>query len=161
MYLRRSRMSDARRFVPDGGIADRCREHVARHGGADFFARRGWRAELESFVRGAGGRFESDDARAAAIRNELGEGRRRLMDMLRTTTVRHVALPWGIAGETARRAIRETGHLTAFAEQPFKSFAVRAGVDPYQLARLNGKYLTCLPGRGRRWFFTTVRSTVL
>ena len=44
----------------------------------------------------------------------------------------------------------------AFAERPLRRRAVRAGDDRYQLMRLNGKFLTCLPGRGRRWFFSTV-----
>ena len=73
------------------------------------------------------------------------------------TTVRHVALPWGIAGDVTRRALPESGHITAFAERPFRRRGVRAGDDRYGLMRLNGKFLTCLPGRGRQWFFTAVR----
>ena len=80
-----------------------------------------------------------------------------LNDKLRTTAVRHVALPWGIAGDITRRAVAETGHVIAFAERPLRSRLVRAGDDRYGLMRLNGKFLTCLPGRGgRRWFMTTV-----
>src|SRR3954454_9647384 len=48
LYVRRSRMSDARRSVADQAAADRCRRHVAANGGADFFARPGWRRELAS-----------------------------------------------------------------------------------------------------------------
>jgi hypothetical protein len=80
-----------------------------------------------------------------------------LNDKLRTTAVRHVALPWGIAGDIARRAVAETGHGIAFAERPLRKRLVRAGDDRYGLMRLNGKFLTCLPGRGgRQWFMTTV-----
>jgi hypothetical protein len=159
LYVRRSRMSDARRFLPDQSAAERCRAHVARHGGRAFFARRGWRAELEPIARAGRGRFEDDAARLAGIREELAEGRAMLNDGLRTTAVRHVALPWGIAGDITRRAVAETGHVIAFAERPLRSRLVRAGDDRYGLMRLNSKFLTCLPGRGgRQWFMTTIDS---
>ncbi len=156
LYLGRSRMSDARRFLPDDATADRCREIVARQGGRAFFDRPGWRRELERLARG-NGRFESADEQAAAISEEIDEGRARLNDGLRTTSVRHVALPWGIAGELTRRTLRNSGHLTAFAERPLQRRGVRAGDDRYGLMRLNSKFLMCLPGRGRQWFFTAVR----
>ena len=156
LYLRRSRMSDARRFLPDDATAERCRTLVARGGGAAFFDRPGWRAELERLAQG-NGRFETDEEREAAIREEIHAGRALLNDGLGATTVRHVALPWGIAGEVTRRALRDSAYLTAFAERPLRRRGVRAGDDRYELMRLNGKFLTCLPGRGRQWFFTTVR----
>ena len=43
-----------------------------------------------------------------------------LNERLSTATVRHVALPWGIAGDATRRALAETGHQLAFAERPLK-----------------------------------------
>jgi polysaccharide deacetylase len=158
LYLRRSRMSDGRRFFDDRAIADRCRAHVAANGGARFFDRPGWRRELLRLVSAGGGRFESDESRERAIRAELAEGRAMLNDRLRTTTVKHVALPWGIAGTIARRAVEATGHATAFAERPLHRRGIRAGDDRFHLMRLNGKFLTCLPGRGRQWFLTTVRA---
>jgi hypothetical protein len=160
LYQQRSRMSDARRYLPDEVKANRCRQHVARNGGAQFFDRPAWRRELHEIADAANGgaeRFETDQARAAAIRAELAEGRALLNARLGITTVRHVALPWGIAGEATRRALTETGHRLAFAERPLKRRGVRAGDDRHGLMRLNGKFLTCLPGRGRKWFFTAVR----
>jgi hypothetical protein len=156
LYLQRSRMSDARRFLPDADTAERCRGHVARNGGAAFFERSEWRNELERLASG-NGRFESDAEREAAIAEEINEGRTLLNAGLGTTTVRHLALPWGIAGDVARRAVRDSPHVTAFAERPLRRRGVRAGDDRYGLMRLNGKFLTCLPGRGRQWFFTAVR----
>ena len=156
LYFQRSRMSDARRFLPDTSTAERCRQHVARNGGARFFDRPTWRTELERLAQG-NGRFESDDEQAAGILDEINEGRALLNERLGATTVRHLALPWGIAGEVTRRALPDTGHITAFAERPLRRRGVRAGDDRYGLMRLNGKFLTCLPGRGRQWFFTAVR----
>ena len=158
LYLRRSRMSDALRFLPDEAAAGRCREHVAQRGGARFFDRPGWRQELDAIAQsGTGGRLEDEETRAAAIADEINEGRALLNDRLGTTTVRHVALPWGIAGEVTRHALPGSGHVTAFAERPLQRRGVRAGDNPYGLMRLNSKFLTCLPGRGRQWFFTAVR----
>ena len=156
LYARRSRMSDARRFHPDLAAADRCRAHVAARGGAEFFRRAGWRDELRQVTRGSAGAFESDDTRAAAVRAELAEGRAILSDRL-GVPVKHVAMPWGIAGELAVRAAEDTGHLLCFAEQPLRRRSVRAGDDRFHLMRLNGRFLTCLPGRGRETFLSTVR----
>jgi Polysaccharide deacetylase len=157
LFLRRSRMSDARRFLPDGRADHRCRELVAQAGGAAFFARPDWRAALKRAAAGSTGRYESDDERAGVIREELSRGREELNARLGVDSVKHVALPWGIAGALARRLIGETGHTTAFAERPLRRRAVRAGDDRLGLMRLNGKFVTCLPGRGQQWFFTTVR----
>jgi len=156
LYVRRSRMSDARRFVQDEAAADRCRRHVAAHGGAAFFDRPGWRRELDAIATGRGGTFETDEARATAIRDELARGRALLNEKLGTNTVAHVALPWGVSGAVTRQALEATGHITAFAERPLLRRAIRAGDDRFQLMRLSGRFLTCLPGRGRQWFLTTV-----
>jgi len=157
LHVRRSRMSDARRFIPDDVVAERCRAHVAGHGGAAFFDRADWRSELQQIASRGRGEFEPDEERRKVITRELADGRALLNDRLGTTEVKHVALPWGIAGETTRNALAATGHHTAFAERPWRRRSVRAGDDRYQLMRLSGKFLTCLPGRGRQWFFTTVR----
>jgi hypothetical protein len=150
-------MSDARRFIPDEAAADRCRAHVAAHGGRAFFDRPGWRHELEQQAQTGRGQFERDDERTTVITRELADGRTLLNDRLGTKDVKHVALPWGIAGKATREMLAATGHQTAFAERPWRRRSVRAGDDRYQLMRLNGKFLTCLPGRGRQWFFTSAR----
>jgi hypothetical protein len=157
LYLRRSRMSDARRFVADERTAEQCRAHVAAHGGAAFFRRPNWQVELQTIESSGRGRFEDNDARSAWIRDELALGRTLLNEKLGTTAVRHVALPWGIAGDITRRALPGSGYVTAFAERPLRRRGVRAGDDRYGLMRLNSKFLTCLPGRGRQWFYSAVR----
>jgi hypothetical protein len=154
LYVGRSRMSDARRFLPDAGVAERCCAHVARCGGARFFTRSGWRAELDRLARTGGSTFEDDAARIAWIEKELVEARALLQERLGTDSVRHVALPWGVAGRLARQALRATGHETAYAQQPFSRLGIGTGDDRYQLTRLNGRFLTCLPGHGRRWFLS-------
>lgn len=156
LYARRSRMSDALRFHADEDAADRCRRHVAANGDLDFFARADWRRELREVANGTRGRFETEDDRVSSIRAELAEARAILGERL-GKIVAHVAMPWGIAGAVAREAVDSTGHVLCFAEQPLRRRGVRAHGDRFHLMRLNGKFITCLPGRGRHWFFSTVR----
>jgi hypothetical protein len=158
LYGARSRMSDARRFLPDLVAASRCREHVVRNGGPGFFARAGWQRELAALAGSSAGAFEEDEARLTWIRAELVQGRALLNEKLATTTVRHVALPWGVAGDITRRVLATTGHETAYAQSPFKRLGIRVGDDRYELSRLNGRFLTCLPGRGRKWFLSAPKS---
>ncbi|HEV3141233.1 MAG TPA: polysaccharide deacetylase family protein [Vicinamibacterales bacterium] len=157
LYVRRSRMSDGRRFFADQETAERCRDHVARNGGPQFFARPDWDNDLRRVAANASGTFESDDDRRAAIRKELADGRALLNEKLRTTTVRDVALPWGIAGAETERALEETGHRLAFSQRPLQRHGIRIGDNRHRLTRLNGKYLMSLPGRGRKWFLTAAR----
>ena len=156
LYTRRSRMSDARRFHADESAADRCRQHVTAHGGTAFFQRPDWRHELRAVANGISGSFESDADRQATIRAELADGRAILSERI-GSEVRHVAMPWGISGAVARDAVEATGHELCFAEQPGRRRSVRAGDDRFHLMRLNGNFITCLPGRGRSWFFSAVR----
>lgn len=156
LYPRRSRMSDAVRFHADEAAAGRCRRHVAEHGGGAFFERADWRQALRAVANGARGRFESDAERTATIRAELADGRAILAERL-GKTVAHVAMPWGIAGDVARDAVEATGHVLCFAERPLRRRGVRAHDDRFHLMRLNGKFITCLPGRGRTWFLPTAR----
>lgn len=156
LYVRRSRMSDAVRFLPQPDVSERTRHHVDKHGGAAFFTRPGWDAELLRLLPDRQGELESDDARRRAIEEELDLCASELNAQLRTTTVRHVAMPWGIAGQVAKDALRRSVYETAYLEEMFGRQGVRPGDDRYRLMRLNGKYIQCLPGRGRKFFTSRV-----
>ena len=154
LYPVRSRLSDALRFrhpaAFDAGV-----RHVRGHGSAAFFERPDWRAGLQACVRAAGdGRFETAAERDAAIREDLGSAREILNAELHTDTVRHMCFPFSVAGAAAGRIAPEVGYETAFADRLFGARGVRASDNPYRLMRLKHPYLFCLPGRGRRWFFS-------
>ncbi len=155
LYVQRSRLSEALRYFDDEAARARCVEYVATRGAADFFARPSWQQELQRLASDARGRTETPAARAAAIVAELREGRL-LLEARLGTTVRHICLPWGIAGATTRTLLGDTGHDLAFADRMFGRRAVRAGDDPHSLMRLHERFIHCLPGRGRRLFFTAV-----
>ena len=156
LYVRRSRMSDGRRFLVDPDVIERAQAYVAAHAGAAFFDRPDWRVELERVLPERQGEFESTAQQAKAIDDELERSRAELGARLGTSAVRHIALPWGIAGVIARGAVRRAGYDTAFLEDMFGRQGARPGDDPRRLMRLNGKFLLCLPGRQRRYFFSEV-----
>jgi mono/diheme cytochrome c family protein len=150
IFVSRSRMSDGRRTIVDAAIHDACVQFVARHGGASFFERPGWRGELETIARAAQPALESADEQRSAIEAELDAGRSILNERLRTTTVQHVCLPWGVSGRVTEAALRRLAYRTAFANRLRGVHAVRRGDDPLWLKRLPNKYIFRLPAQGRR-----------
>jgi hypothetical protein len=155
IYRRGSRMADGFRLMGEQGVRQRCMEHVKAAGGVEFFTRPNWRSELRSLARAYTGLYESAEHRVKAIYEELDRGRAVLNARLGTNTVRHICLPWGIAGEVARRAVAQVGYETAFADRWFGRRSVRGGDNPYSLMRLPNRYIFCLPGRGRRIFLAS------
>lgn len=150
LYVQRSRLSDALRYVDDDGAHERCVAHVRSNGGPSFFDRRGWAAELRALAaRGRPGSFETADARRAAIYEDLDRGRAMLRDRLRTNAIGHLCFPWEVAGAIARGAACALGFRTAFSDRLFGLRAVRGGDDPWRLMRLNGKFIPSLPRRRR------------
>ena len=153
LFHTRSRMSDGYRWVEDAAARDRCVEHVRRHGGAAYFERPAWRDDLRAVLDGASGRFESDAEREAAVADEIDRARSDLKARA-GIDARHVCLPWGIGGEVARRAAERLGVATMFCDRLLGRRIVAAGDDPLRLMRLHDRFIYCLPGRGRRFFFS-------
>jgi hypothetical protein len=155
LYGMRSRMSDGRRALVSHEVHTRCVELVAREGGAEFFARSDWRARLSAIVDAAPvAQLETSDVQMQAIEDELARSRAILNDRLRTQSVLHICLPWGISGSRTETLLKRTGYRSAFANRLRGQHAVRAGDDPYWLKRLPNHYITRLPGRGRRYWFS-------
>ncbi len=154
LYVRRSRLSDARRFFPNPDVSTRCVAHVADHGGPRFFDRADWRAELRRVAGEIRGDFEDEAARNAAIARELQGARDELEARLSGHAVDHICLPWGVAGRVTWKALERCGYRTAFANRFRGRFAVASGDDPYALKRLANRHIFALPGRGRRWLFS-------
>jgi len=139
LFARRSRMSDARRFVPD---LESCARAEALAAGAKGSG---------GLVARVDGRWETETEQDAAIEHELARGRDELQARL-ATSVRHVCLPWGVSGDRTRRLLDRLGFASAFANRWTGRFAVAAGDDPFYLKRLHSKHIFALPGRGRRSF---------
>jgi hypothetical protein len=154
LYVRRSRMSDALRFFPDPDQITRCVEHVRTRDGRAFFGQRGWREELRRVAGAPRGTSENPSARDAAIEEELRGGREQLEAALPNHHVDHICLPWGVAGMITWRLLERCGYRTAFANRFRGRFAVAADDPPYALKRLSNRFISTLPGRGRRFFFS-------
>lgn len=154
LYDRRSRLSDGWRFFESTDARERCVGHVRNHGGAAFFERPGWLGELQAVhaASPAGGRFEDDAARRRGIMEELDRAREELSARLGGARITQVCAPWGIAGGIARESARALGFDTMFADRLGGRRVVRAGDDPFSLMRLHERFISCLPGRGRRYF---------
>jgi peptidoglycan/xylan/chitin deacetylase (PgdA/CDA1 family) len=151
LYEARSRMSDGRRVAVPFDAQARCVEYVAREGGARFFSRSDWKARLRQLA----GRcndpvVESEAERDRAIELELDRGRAILNDRLRTGTVNHICLPWGVSSARTAAALPRLGYRSAIANRMRGLLAVQPGDDPYWLKRLPNRYIFRLPGRGRR-----------
>lgn len=152
LYEHRSRMSDGRRVHVSLEAHEACVAFVHREGGRAFFDRRDWRPRLGE-VYAAHSRdtapVESEADQRRAIETELDRSRSELNARL-GTTVRHVCFPWGVSGRVAADALKRLGFDSAVANRWQGTFAVRPGDDPYWLKRLPNRYVTALPGRGRR-----------
>ena len=154
LYGMRSRMSDGRRALVSRDAHTNCLDLVAREGGPSFFSRRDWRNRLHAIVRAEPtAAFESEQVQSRAIEEELARSRSILNDRLKTDSVAHICLPWGISGSRTEALLKRTGYRSAFANRLRGQHAVHAGDDPYWLKRLPNHYITRLPGRGRQYWF--------
>jgi hypothetical protein len=155
LYGMRSRMSDGRRALVSPAVHEACVDFVAREGGAGFFSRPDWRNRLNALVvSGLETPVESDDEQARSIDEELARSRSVLNERLKTSSVAHICLPWGISGSRTEASLKRTGYRSAFANRLRGQHAVHSGDDPYWLKRLPNHYITRLPGRGRQYWFS-------
>jgi peptidoglycan/xylan/chitin deacetylase (PgdA/CDA1 family) len=153
MFTRRTRMADARRFLPDLDAAAAVEDVVATRGGAAFFDDPRWPEILQPWLNAVGGRWETEADQERAIAHELTAARDTLEAKLHVR-VRHVCLPRGVTGALTRAALERLGFDSAIANRMSGQFAVRPGDDPYFLKRLPNRHIFALPGHGRRPFLT-------
>jgi hypothetical protein len=150
LYTQRSRMSDALRFFEPPEARVRCQELVKREGGKIFFEKSDWREVLTKVAREGSGRFETEDERRNAIRDELIKSKEALTSRLGGHKVNQMCFPFTISGKTAESMLKETGYETAFADRLFGMRAVEAGGNHYRLMRLKHQFIYCLPGNKRQ-----------
>lgn len=170
IWVHGSRLDDAPRFVPDPGFEGCFAQHVESSGGRRFFETRGWRGTLEGLARryaangsGVPGRYESPEEQRAAVRVELVESRERIETELVGARVRHLAYPWNLVGRITLAQMEECGYDSAYGGlTPFKGGPGSAvGEARFQLARISGDFIPCLPGKGRRSLLSTLGFKVL
>lgn len=154
LYTQRSRYSAALRYDnPEAFQA--CTRHVRENGGERFFDRPDWESELRKLAGRFIGRQETPVERDAAILEDLAAAREQLNAKLNTNTVRHMCFPWAIASKPGEIAAEKAGYETAFGDRLFGGRSVKPFDPPYRLMRLKHEHLYCLPGKGRKNFFST------
>jgi hypothetical protein len=153
IYTHRSRYSSALRYDNPGAF-EACTRHVRENGGESFFDRPGWGHQLQALAESFKGRQETPAGRDAVIRDDLAAAREQLNVRLNTDTVRHMCFPWAVASKPAEIAAKQTGYETAFGDRLFGGRSVKPGDPPYRLMRLKHQHLYCLPGKGRKNFFS-------
>jgi hypothetical protein len=155
VYQARPLLEGRPRYLDDEALRRRCEEYVAAGGGESFFRRRGWRRELravaERFRREHGdrGRFEGDAERRAALERELG-GSRETIEAGIGAPVRHLGYPWYVGCDESIEISKHVGYRTNFWGILPAHREVRAGHDLHRIPRVDARYLTRLPGPGRR-----------
>jgi len=155
LYPARSRMADAPRAIVPSDVRTRCTDLVCREGGPEFFRKQGWQRRLRAIAdTNASSLLETPDEQRRSLEEELARSRAILNDRLKTQTVNHICLPWGVAGRLAETLLARTGYRSAFANRMRGIHAVRCGDDPFWLKRLPNRYIPLLPGRGRRYWFS-------
>ncbi len=157
LYLRRSRMSDAFRYIDDAGVREACIKHVHAGGGVAFFEDPARRVELFRIASTARGRMESAVERESAIWQELVRSREVLEAKLKSPRIRQICFPWGICGRLAGELVQKAGYETAVADTLFGKRYAAARYNPYRIMRLKHQFIFCLPGAGRRTFINATR----
>lgn len=153
LFTQRSRYSTALRYDNPRAF-EACTRHVRENGGESFFDRSGWELELRKVAGAFAGRQENPHQRDAAILEDLATAREQLNANLNTDTVRHMCFPWAIASKPGEIAAAKAGYDTAFGDRLFGGRSVKPGDPPYRLMRLKHQHLYCLPGSGRKNFFS-------
>jgi Polysaccharide deacetylase len=154
-----SRLSDLRRYVPDGRVHALSVSFVAANGGARFFRRRGWHRRLRTlvgdFTRGhdAKGLYETDDAMEKSVQEEIELSRDAIEEQLPGKRVRHFAFPWHQSGAIARHALLNAGYQTVAGGLSLDHRPKALGRRGFEVARVSGDFVPTLPGRGRRRFW--------
>jgi hypothetical protein len=137
LFMRRSRMSDGRRFFPDLEACARAEALASGPSGTG------------GLVSRIDGHWESEADQESAILLELDKARSELQARL-GAPVQHICLPWGVTGTKTVRALERLGFRSAFANRWGGRFVVQPGDHPFFLKRLNGRHIFALPGKGRR-----------
>lgn len=125
-----------RRWLEDGSLADLLVGHVARAGGAAYFERPGWRAELERVAAGhaGGGRMETGEEYRARVLAELVDSKRTIEGAL-GVPVDFLCWPGGGRNPEALRLAAEAGYLATTTHYRDPSRRNLHGQDPREINR--------------------------
>lgn len=164
VYPFRSRF-DAVRYFDDAGLRGACMRFVEDNGGRAFFERSDWRTRLTECAREyrENNRLRTvrEDwiSQELAIRDSLVRAKEKIEKELGKNSL-HFAYPWSIGGPVAQLWLKELGYKTVF--RYMSSWKLnRTGSNPHELGRVEGYWITSLPGTGRVSFWSKMFRRVL
>jgi peptidoglycan/xylan/chitin deacetylase (PgdA/CDA1 family) len=102
----------ARRYLPDPALEPRLAAFVAANGGSAFFGKPGWADELAGLVgktSAGAGRYETDDERAARLRDEIVASKSEL-ERLTGKPVEFLCWPGGAYDDGCVQLARDAGY---------------------------------------------------
>jgi len=155
IYRSAPRMQATARFFDDEQVRMQCVEEVRREGGPDFFKNGNWRKRLGNVVRrsrgapGVSERYETNEERDHAIREELVASRQAIEQKLPGAKVTHLCYPWYEAKPFAIEASRKAGFEVNYFGHRASRPTNRPGQDLYGVVRVEDMFLERLPGTGR------------
>jgi peptidoglycan/xylan/chitin deacetylase (PgdA/CDA1 family) len=160
LYESRSLLAGPPRYFDDETLRRICIQHVAEHGGPDFFAHKSSHRELFNMARdyrntrGERGRHQTAHERDKAMVRELEGSKKLIEEKLPGHRVRHFCYPWWNGCEQALRLSKIIGYDTNFWGRLPRRAINRPGDDPFQIVRLRDYYIYRLPGDDRRSLFS-------
>ena len=98
------------------------------------------------------GRYETASEQREAIRHELADSRDEIEQNLPGKRVRHFAYPWSEVGNITKEMLAQCEYASAYAGLIGHQGNRICNEGIYELARLNGDFVPCLPGSGRKSF---------
>jgi peptidoglycan/xylan/chitin deacetylase (PgdA/CDA1 family) len=148
-------LSAERRFVENSAVAQACQQHVADHGGADFFRRGDWQGQLrrihdavsESRALRRGERMRDEDCRAL-VASEFEQSRTHFQAQLGFAP-QYLAYPWMLGSDYSLQLARDFGMRAVFGVALDYRKANRPSLPVPVFGRLKADWLRLLPGNGR------------
>lgn len=128
----------SRRYFEDPELAGTLAAFVANNGGADFFSRTGWRAELSALAEETGSRndrIETEKEYELRVAGELAGSRRILSDGL-GHDVDFLCWPGGGYNDTTLRIASEAGYRASTTHYEDSSRRNIFGEEPSQINRI-------------------------
>lgn len=143
-----------RRFYPDEQLVRRVTDHVADHGGKEFFNQSDWESRLRALAasttegRSFPGRYETDPEYEARVHDELAGSKAMLEEKL-GKSVDFVCWPGGGNNDTVRRIAKEVGYKAwTLSSRDQGEKRNIAGTDPRTIKRIATSNSIHVKGRG-------------
>lgn len=143
------------------GVTEPCTRFVREEGGAAFFRRRGWRAQLTAVARRALRDHTLEPVQLEPHQEwELAASRRALEEHLSSGPVVHLCLPKGQGMAASGQLAARSGYRSVVWGFLPHVRTNRRGADPMRIGRLKHDYIFRLPGAGRRTIREVLRGKI-